>query len=211
MPEKSDEPHRTAARIGTALDAAAGGSLGLLVGVLTGLSTSPVVSITITALVALLGALFGLTEGSGAGLTTASARRLSAFGLAAAFCSVLAMWARTNDVFAPSIEHQKSVLRQIGYGDGDPAQRELLKYLQFGLVPSGMTESKNRATAKSVLYADLSSSVCDVLQRTTTTDDLVIALRTERSTRKLADVVAGLPPDKKAAAPEWVKLLLCND
>jgi hypothetical protein len=136
---------------------------------------------------------------------------LTAFALAAAVSSLLGLWARTNDILAPSIAHQRSVLRQMGYDDSNPMQAEMLKYLQFGLVPAGMTESQTHAGAKGVLYADVSSNVCDALQRTTTPEDAVVLLHSDPSTKKLADAVAALPQNKRAAAPEWIKLLLCHD
>jgi hypothetical protein len=192
------------------LDVAAGSSLGVLLGLLTGLSGSPVVSIVITALVALLAGMFGLIEKVNVKGTSAGSRRLTAFALTAALSTPLAIWMRTHDVLAPSIDEQKRTLRQIGYADGRPEQVEMLRYLRYGLLPAGVVQSKERL-ASSVLYAELSPTLCDALARTRTADDLLVLLKAEPSLRGVASTIASMPRDKRDAAPEWAKVLLCPE
>lgn len=195
---------------GTGLNLGAGMSLGLLLGMLMGLSASPVVSIVITALVALLAALFGLAPSSGLRPDLVGAQRLTAFAVTAALVTPIAVWVRTHDLLAPSTEEYRERLREIGYRDGQSAQLEMLRYLRYGLLPAATTAAgdRNRAT---VLYAEFSPTFCDALARTTTVDDLLVLLRAESSLQNVASAIAVMPEDRKAAAPEWAKVLLCRD
>jgi hypothetical protein len=196
----------------TPLNLAAGVSLGLLLGLLIGLSASPVVSIVITALVALLAGFFGLSPNAKLRPNVISAQRLTAFALSAAVATPMAIWVRTHDVLAPSTEEHKQKLREIGYLDGQPAQREMLRYLRYGLLPAGAAASNDRTRATvTVLYADLSATFCDALARTTTADDLLVLLKAEPSLQTIASTIDAMPQDKKNAAPEWVKLFLCKE
>jgi hypothetical protein len=185
--------------------------LGTLLGVLIGLSASHVVSVAVTALVALLGGLFGLSEKVPVNFTVSGARRLTSFALAAAVFTPLATVARTHDWLLPSVPEQRRVLREIGYADNNPAQVEILRFLRFGLIPTNAVESKTRGIGGAgVLYADVSSALCDALARTATVEDLVVFLRADASTSKLADAIEKMPQKKRADAPEWVKTILCS-
>jgi hypothetical protein len=127
---------------GTVYDLLGGASLGMFLGILVGMSATPVVSIVITALVALLAALFGLSDKSPFSTSAAGARRLIAFGLSATLFMLTGIALRTHETLAPSVDHQREVLRNIGYADRTKEQTEMLRYLRYGLVPAGTTVNK---------------------------------------------------------------------
>jgi hypothetical protein len=189
-------------------DLLGGISLGLLLGLLIGLSATPVVSIVITALVALLAGLFGLSEKIGPDLSAASVRRLSAFGLAAAIAAPAGVWIRTHEILGPSIEEQKASLRAIGYSDGSAEQKDMLRYLRYGLLPPGVAAPPPRPLP--LLYGT-SAGLCDDLSRTQAAADVVLLLsQGDAQNRRLAETIKGLPGDRQAAAADFAKQFLCS-
>jgi hypothetical protein len=188
-----------------------GGALGCLLGLLVGMSSTPVVTIIITALVALLAGLFGLSDKSPIKMSGAAVRRLAAFGLAASALIVVGVWLRTHDVLAPSVEQQKQMLRAMGYEDRSKEQTELLRYIRFGLLPAGLTVSKEAQPRSGVLYGDVPAGFCDGLARIQATPDLLVLLDTEASLRRTGERIRSMPPDRQAAAVEFAKLYLCGE
>lgn len=193
-------------------DCLGGTSLGLLLGLLIGLSVTSVVSIVITALVALLAGIFGLSNNGPLQMSAAGVRRLATFGFAAALFTLVGLWIRTNDVFAPSVEQQKATLKAIGYTDGSKEQSEMLRYLRFGLLPTGVTASKEPQASRSVLYANVSPGFCDDLARTTSTLDLLNLFSLSTSAlRRVGERIKNLPPEKQAVATDYAKIFLCTE
>jgi hypothetical protein len=201
---------------GEAVDYAGGVALGLLLGLLIGLSITPVVSIVVTALVGLLAGLFGLAPTSALGTSAAGARRMAAFGFAAAIAAPIAIWLRTHDVLAPSIDEQRATLREIGYADGSAEQKEMLRFLRYGIAPVGATvtaEAARGATARaSVLYAGVPAGFCARLLMSGTTTDLLTLLDNagEAKMRELTARIRALPADKQAAALDYARIFLCE-
>lgn len=203
---------------GEAVDWAGGAALGLLLGLLIGLSVTPVVSIVVTALVGLLAGLFGLGEKSALGISAAGARRLAAFGFAAVIATPVAVSLRTHDVLAPSLEAQRQVLREIGFADGSVEQKEMLRYLRFGILPEGTTAAGGAAggTAaperRGVLYSRAAVTLCGRLQMSGATADLLTLLGNSDDTklRAMADRIRALPAERQASALDYARIFLCE-
>ena len=201
---------------GEAVDWAGGAALGLLLGLLIGLSVTPVVSIVVTALVGLLAGLFGLGATGALSISTAGARRLAAFGFAAVIATPVAIWLRTHDVLAPSLEAQRAALNEIGYKDGSPEQREMLRYLRYGIAPAGTTvaaEAARGTTARAgVLYAGMPAGFCARLMMSGATADLLTLLDNagEAKLRDLAMRIRALPTERQAPALDYARIFLCE-
>jgi hypothetical protein len=199
-----------------ATDWAGGAALGLLLGLLIGLSVTPVVSIVVTALVGLLAGLFGLGDKSALGISAAGARRLAAFGFAAVIATPIAIWLRTHDVLAPSLADQRAALREIGYADGSAEQKEMLRFLRYGIAPAGSTvtaEASRGATARaSVLYAGVPAGFCARMMMSGGTADLLTLLdnTSEAKLRDLASRIKALPVEKQAPALDYARIFLCE-
>ncbi|WP_119421061.1 hypothetical protein [Desertibaculum subflavum] len=206
----------TARDTGEAVDWAGGVALGLLLGLLIGLSVTPVVSIVVTALVGLLAGLFGLGEKSALGISAAGARRLAAFGFAAVIATPIAIWLRTHDVLAPSLADQRATLREIGYADGSPEQKEMLRFLRYGIAPAGSTvtaEASRGATARGgVLYAGNPAALCGRLMQAGATPDLLLQLDNagDAKLRDMATRIRALPPEKQTPALDFARIFLCE-
>jgi hypothetical protein len=210
------KPARKPAPVRASLsDVLSGGALGVFLGMVIGLSSTPVVSIVVAALVALLASVFGLTDKPFPGISKPGAARLAAFGLAASVATPLAVWTRTHDLLAPSIEERLRELSAMGITT-PREQAELLRYERFGLVPTGMTAaSKDDAAPKGpsgVLYT-APASFCENLKRlqgSPTADILTLLENADEPRRKLGRIIAGLPADAQQAALKAAPIYLCE-
>jgi hypothetical protein len=192
------------------LDMLGGAALGLFVGILVGLSTTPIVSIVITALVALLAGFFGLSEKSSFAPSPAGIVRLAGFGLVASLATLIGVWIRTHETLAPSIAEQKEMLRTIGYDDHTNEQRDLLKYLRYGLLPSGVTEAKSTPRI-GVLFSTTAPDFCSDLARLTSPLDSIQILEGDSRLRTLALKLRAMPPEKQRDSVDIIKMVLCPD
>lgn len=192
-------------------DWAGGGSLGVLLGLLIGLSASPVVNTVISALVALLAGLFGFSEKISLAVSAGPARRLIAFSLCAALVVPAGVYVRTHDVLAPSLERQKADLALIGYQEGTPQHAEMLRYLRYGLLPSGTAEAEKANWRQPVLYADLPDGFCAELTRLRTADELLVVFSQSATPfPEMAEKIGHLAPDAQASAAIFARMFLCN-
>jgi hypothetical protein len=194
-------------------DYTSGGALGLLLGVLIGLSTTPVVSTVVTGLVALLAGLFGLSEKiSTTPLSVSATRRLTAFGLVATVAVTCGIWLRTHDVLAPSIADQRQLLRSAGFPDESKDQAEMLRFIRFGILPTGGTISPDSPArnGQTVLFA-LPASFCQNLQtvRDGAPSDILSQLDGSSVTRAIADNIRKMPESSRNSALASAYFYLC--
>lgn len=217
MPEEhSSQPPPVVSRTTPFQDHSAGAALGALLGLLMGMSTSPVVSIVITGLVALLGAAFGLAEGRGAVLSRAAARRLAAFGLAAALVTPAAVWVRTHQYLSPSIEEHLALLEKMGVTE-KKARNDLLLFLHFGIPISRADEAApalgHMGPTMSGLYS-ANLGFCERLMGLKMTGQDSAEYRRlfadgDETARKLGNKLATLPEPQQHAAFEAAPIFLC--
>ena len=206
---------------GKGMDWITGASLGLLVGLLVGLSTSPVTATVVGALAALLGGVFGLAEKLPTGLSSAGARRLAAFALACVVALLCGVLMRTYQVLAPSAEHWRAQLKEIGISD-EREQNQMLRFLRFGLLPQGVqaagkdgeTAARSFASNQGLLYAE-NTSFCaglrDLIRTDAGADDLLSHLRLGgSSTRKVVQTIQDMPPADRLKALQAAPLYLCE-
>jgi hypothetical protein len=160
----------------------------------------------------LLAAFFGLSDKSRLSTSSAGARRLIAFGISAAVFTLIGVWLRTHETLAPSVEDQKQVLRALGYDDKTKEQTEMLRYLRYGLVPSGVTLAKQPQPTVGVLYSTIAPSTCDDLQRTRIPDDFIrILSEGDDRLKRTADKLRSLAPENRSDAVNIAKLILCPE
>jgi hypothetical protein len=200
------------------MDVAAASSLGVLLGLLIGLSASPIVATVGTALVALLGALFGFSEKISPNLTSAAARRIVSFGIAAVFATILAVLARTHDWLAPSVDSQRSMLTELGIRDAKE-QTEMLRFLRFGILPASTTSAPKgspAATAAAVHDTVLFSAPGDFcrsfLQFPDGSPQDLLALLDQQTQelRRFAVLIRGLPEDQQRQMLIAGRIYLCG-
>ncbi|MGV3571440.1 MAG: hypothetical protein ACO1PB_12640 [Ramlibacter sp.] len=202
------------------LDWLAGGSLGLLVGLLTGLSVSPVASIVVGAVAALLGGVFGLAEKASPRLGSAGGHRLTAFALATVVALVAGILLRTHHVLSPSPQRLRAQLADIGIQD-TKEQNEMLRFLRFGLLPTGVTPAGKEGKAaeqafhgqQGVLYAEGTSfcaSLRTAVRRGDGAADVSALLDTGGPAAKRAAVaIRALPATEQAGALRAAPAYLC--
>lgn len=200
------------------MDVAAAAVLGIFLGLLVGFSGSPVVSSVVTALVALLAGLFGLSEKLSPGLSSSTARRIVSFGLAATIATPIAIYARTHELLAPSVTQEKAMLAELGISGGKD-QTEMLRFLHFGILPTGVTavpkESPAGAVVTSVhgiLFSAPASFCTSFLQLSTASQSDVLGLFDQQSAelRNIAGIIRGLPNDQRQQALDSGRLYLCG-
>ncbi len=199
------------------LDVLAGAALGALLGLLVGLSASPVVGTVVGALTALLAGLFGLSEKLPLGLGSGGARRMVGFGIAAALALLAGLHLRSHHWLAPDVAELKRQIAEVGVTD--PAeQRQLLKFLRFGLLPDGAkaTAEAGKATGPgaSLLYTAEAPSFCAELRRLqrdgATAADLLVHLGSgSEAAQRAAARISGLPAPEREAALRAAPLYLC--
>lgn len=203
----------------SAIDWIAGAALGLLLGLLVGLSATPVVSAVVTGLVALLAAMFGLSDKLPLGLSRAGAHRLAAFALAAALAVLGGLQLRTHWL-APDVAELRRQLEEIGI-TAPEEQRQMLRFLRFGLLPAGTQaagkdgEAARLAVAATLplLYAE-PAAFCGPLRRLVTEGaapaDLLLHLQTGGDAAKHArTAIQALPEAERAAALRAAPFYLC--
>lgn len=199
------------------LDVLAGAALGALLGLLVGLSASPVVGSVVGALTALLAALLGLSEKLPLGLGAGGARRMVGFGVAALVALLAGLHLRSHHWLAPDVAELKRQIAEVGVTD--PAeQRQLLKFLRFGLLPDGVkaTPEAGKATGPGakLLYAAEAPGFCEELRRlqrdAATAADLLVHLGTgSEAAQRAAARIAALPATEREAALRVAPLYLC--
>jgi hypothetical protein len=195
----------------------AGAALGTLLGLLVGLSASPVVGSVVAALTALLAGLFGLSEKLPLGLGAGGARRMAGFGVAATLALLAGLHLRSHQWLAPDVNQLKRQIAELGITD--PAeQRQLLKFLRFGLLPDGAKATpeagKGTGPGASLLYASEAPAFCDELRRLqrdgATPADLLVHLTTgSEAAGRAAARIQALPAPERAAALRAAPLYLC--
>ncbi len=187
----------------------AGAALGALLGGLVGLSASPVVASVVAGLVALLGGFFGLVTAATLAPTTATVQRLMAFSLAALIATPLSVTARTHDLLSPSVASQKATLVAMGYSDGQE-MREMLRFIRYGLLPSGATQSIKPVTTITTLYS-APAELCDDISRAKAPQDLVQNFRQAGNVYdRIANRLAALKPEEQVNAVSLANLYLCT-
>ena len=207
MAARSSEAKNSQNPGGIAGDFLVGGSMGALLGALLGLSASPIVATITAAVISLLGAAL---EASGRlSASDSSRRRVTAFALGALLFGLLALWARTNQIFMPSLEEQRKQLTQIGIPAGSVEERELLLYLRYGVRPEGKTVPEQNAS-QGVFYSSGASSMCDDLEQADNRDDLLSIVKQEgEGFARLHESLASLPEPWTEAQVEAVKTAIC--
>lgn len=199
------------------LDVLAGAALGTLLGLLVGLSASPVVGSVVGALTALLAGLFGLSEKLPLGLGAGGARRMAGFGIAATLALLAGLHLRSHQWLAPDVNELKRQIAEVGVTD--PAeQRQLLKFLRFGLLPEGAKATAEAGKAAgpgaSLLYAAEAPGFCAELRRLqaerASAADLLVHLGTgSEAARRAAASIQALPAPEREAALRVAPLYLC--
>lgn len=196
-----------------AIDWAAGAALGLLLGLLVGLSASPVVSSVVVGLVALLAGVFGLSDKLPLGLGEAGAHRLTAFALTASLAVLAGLTLRSHSLLAPDVTELRRQIAEIGVTD-PTEQRQLLRFLRFGLAPDGVKPAGDAAKAlQPVLYSE-GTSFCARLRGQVRAGagpaDLLAVLATgSEAARRLADDLAALPEPERLGAARAAPHYLC--
>jgi hypothetical protein len=187
-----------------------GAFLGGFLGLLIGLSTTPVVSVVISGLVALLAAFFGLAEKLGAATSASGTPRLMGFALFAAVFTLVGVGLRTYEVLIPSIASQKADLKAMGYADGSKEQTEMLAYLRYGLLPTGVTATKDRSPGGGVVYARPPSSVCaDISKAGSNSEVMEILGKADNRLKGVADKFKNFSADRQGDAADVAKSILC--
>lgn len=207
MPANSSQSTKASIPAAIAGDVLVGGSMGALLGVLLGLSASPVVATVTAAVISLLGAAL---EASGKlSASDSSRRRVTAFALGALLFGLLALWARTNQVFMPSLEDQRRQLTQIGVPANSPEEREMLLYLRYGIQPAGKTVPEQNASA-GVFYSSGTATMCDELAGTDNRDDaLMIVKEAGPGFAKLHQGLSSLPRPWPKQQLDAVRTAIC--
>jgi hypothetical protein len=190
--------------------------LGALIGALVGLSNSPVVTTVVATLVGLLAGIFGLSDKSNLALSETGARRLSAFAMGVLMLLPIAIIIRTHDMLGPSVERQKMLLTEIGILD-NAERKDVLKYLRFGLLPSGSAPPAKDGYnplmgTRGVLY-NIPATDCDRLTRLLdNTDDVVAALRSGSTEMRelLRHIDVETSPADRAVATRMGVRLACE-
>jgi hypothetical protein len=196
----------------TICDFVAGASLGALLGILIGLSTAPVVSIVITGVVALLGAFFGLSDKLGYAQSEGGTRRLIGFALFAALFTLAGIWLRTDELLMPSISSQQQSLQRLGYADGSKEQAELLLFVRYGLLPTGMAVAAEHPPEGGVLYALPTPNVCANLSKAGQASDVIRALKSgDNHLKAVADKIDKLPAERQGDAADVAKSMACSE
>ena len=199
------------------LDVLAGAALGALLGLLVGLSASPVVGSVVGALTALLAVLFGLSEKLPLGLGAGGARRMAGFGFAATLALLAGLHLRSHHWLSPDVAELKRQIAEVGVTD--PAeQRQLLKFLRFGLLPDGVKATAEAGKASgpgaTLLYAAEAPGFCAELRRLqaehASAGDLLIHLGTgSEAARRAAAGIQALPAPEREAALRVAPFYLC--
>lgn len=144
----------------------AGSALGLLLGLLVGLSSSPVVAAVVGTLTAALMVLLGFSKPDNPddpNRTSASAWRLSGFGIFGAVALLSGLGIRTHNLFSQPIATQVDDLAASGFTPDEA--HAWVAYKNAGLhlrIPEGSFDktSKLSSNASSVLFADSGSDAC---------------------------------------------------
>ncbi|MEA2841044.1 MAG: hypothetical protein QOF41_2374 [Methylobacteriaceae bacterium] len=200
------------------LDISVGLSLGALLGMLVGLSGSPVVSSVVTGIVALLAGLFGLSEKITSGLTSATARRLIAFALAALVVTPLAVYVRTHDWLASSVSLQRAKLIEMGVTD-KKEQLEVLRFINFGILPPGASAvpkdspSAGVVTSRQGVLFQAPGNFCTSFLRlldASPNDILTLFDQQSPEMRSIADMIRRLPEDQRKSALDFGRIFLCG-
>jgi hypothetical protein len=207
MPTRSSDAKKSQIPGGIAGDLLVGGSMGALLGALLGLSASPIVATITAAVISLLGAAL---EASGKlSVSDSSRRRVTAFALGALLFGLLALWARTNQIFMPSLEAQRKQLAQIGVPANSSQERELLLYLRYGIRPEGKAVPEQNAF-QGVFYSSEAATMCDDLAQADNRDDLLsIVNQAGGASAKLHDSLASLPQPWTDAQVKAVQTAIC--
>ncbi len=198
-------------------DMFAGGSLGALLGLLMGFTTSPVASIVVTGIVALLAGFFGLSDKLSLSFSAGAARRLTAFGVAAVLMIPAAIWMRAHEILGPSVQQQKLLLNEIGISGADE-QKQMLRYLRFGLLPSGVVANAKDvppvAGGKPFLYS-ISASFCNELSKlqalkAPVADFEMLFATSGEEYGKIGTAISALPAEKKMTTFNAAPTYLCT-
>lgn len=110
--------------------------IGLLIGLLMGLAVSPVVGVIIGALSSSLALILGLNDKH---VTEHKSLRIGAFGICCVLGTLFGIYARTHNLFAPSLQRLKSEYVALGFSEDEALS--LIKYKEFGLLDDVDTES----------------------------------------------------------------------
>jgi hypothetical protein len=207
MPTRLSNSTNTAASTSIVGDVLLGGSMGALLGVLLGLSASPVVATITAAVISLLGAALEATGKLSA--SDSSRHRVTAFALSALLFGLFGLWARTNQIFMPSLAEQRKQLAQIGIKPDSAEERELLLYLRYGIRPEGKAVPEQNASL-GVFYAGKSASMCDDLSQADNRDDLLMIIKQGgEDSDQLFKSLSVLPAPWTEAQLNAVKAAIC--
>lgn len=130
----------------------AGLGLGLLIGIIIGLSIAEVTGVILAALTSLLAAFFGLRSGNEG--EKGNQVVIGTFGFSCILAILMGIYIRTHNSFSPSTENDIAAYKKIQFSDKEI--REIILFKEFGLIPEGLTFSKDakQNNKASVLMAD---------------------------------------------------------
>lgn len=144
----------------------AGLGLGLLIGIVIGLSIAEVTGVILAALTSLLAAFFGLRSSSDG--EKGNQVIIGTFGFSCIIAILLGIFVRTHNLFSPSIEKDIETYKKVKLTDKEI--KELILFKEFGLVPEGLTFSKEakQNDKASVLMADEQKQreLCKLIDKT---------------------------------------------
>ena len=144
----------------------AGLGLGLLIGLIIGLSIAEVTGVILAALTSLLAAFFGLRSSIDG--EKGNQIIIGTFGFSCILAILLGIFIRTHNSFSPSIENDIETYKKAKLTDKEV--KDLILFKEFGLVPDGLTFSKEakQNNRESVLMADKQkkSELCTLIDGT---------------------------------------------